>query len=129
MMLVKWHVGKGMWRVEEAHSDLRYPLSTVTHEVTVETRDDMSGQSLWTTEGRDAGSWFDAVDLPHPWWDDVIVNVISARGESDVGEGVRLGRAFVHTLSWRDADGKVTLLVTDAPVFIMNERGDTVDKV
>lgn len=121
MMLVKWHTGNGVWRLAEAANDLRYPDNAANHEV--EVRHDLpdGGVSLFPVDCTpDSGVWIDQVDHGHPFWDDIETSIVSERPD---------GRAFVRCLSWVRPDGDRHMLITDAPVFVMNANGDTIDAV
>lgn len=116
MLLVKHHVGHGAWHVHETFGGLEFTGPHVLTEILASPTGGRYGLS--TPDGRDF--WAAEMDrLPrHDLEAEVVLVSLSEEG-----------RTWVRWVSWLNERGERELLVTDAPVYLMNERGNTVESL
>lgn len=109
MMLVKahsndWTEGPACWELYEAHSDLRYLSRDQVIDVPV-------------------GDYDFSEDTRFPYSN--ITHVTTLHKTDAVGN--KQPNYHLRWVLWRDADGQLHKLITDAPVYILNDRGDTIE--
>lgn len=105
MMLIKTHLGDGNWVMFEAHSELEYLGNNCAIELTVDDDTNLWKDSRFPTHG---------VDEIHCWI---------------TPDTADMNPAFVGWIKWRDRDWTRHMLVHQHPVFICNDRGDTVESI
>lgn len=116
MMLIKHHVGHGAWHLHEAHDGIEYSGPHITFEVYAKSKDGPRYQ-LEVADGSDF--WSAHLDqIPRHDCEAEVV-LLSLHGNPQ--------RTYVRLMSWINGSGERELLVTDAPVFVCNEHGDTVE--
>lgn len=129
MMMIKWHEGNGRWRLAEVADNLRFQTGHTVYEVEVRhaatnsptgVPPPMRDVSLWVIDCSPEQLWLDHADHGLPHWDEIETAIVSEQPD---------GRAFVRPFSWVAPDGTTRALITDAPVFVLNDKGDTIEVV
>lgn len=104
MLLVKTHVGDGAWKIFEADRDVEWLGSHAMIEIPAHDDHDFWEDERFPTD--DTGT----LHMPE-------CHVLEVRSR------------FVHWAKWFDAKGVGHILITSDPIFICNDRGDTIEAI
>lgn len=112
MMIVKAASGGGAWEMWEATHELRFlgPQNVI---------------AVPSKHSPKVGGYAYGEDTRFPWADSHHVIELF---DTDA-EGNPVDELFVRWVTWRDRNDRPHILITDGPVYICNERGDTVERL
>lgn len=115
MLLVKALAENDAWEVFEAHKHLRYLGNRYFIEIPIFVNDNAY---LEHDIGRVTTDQLPPADITH-------FTCLMNPNDQDV----ETTKGLFHWVTWRDQFDETHRLVTDGPVYICNERGDTIESL